>query len=208
MSIILTPGQAGDNPHLLPLLDQIRVGRDGPGRPRQRPDRVLADKAYSHPSTRAALRERGIAFTSPEKRPTRSPAAPRKAPAADARPRSTRAFTSTATSSSGVSTGSSRSATWPPATPMRRLLPIRDHHRRDRVMAAHRLTGHGLDRHVFAGAYRRGRRPAYLSTLGASSRPRLQSSVLTGEALTGPGLDDAAWSRSVVDGNGSSCHVM
>ncbi len=67
MSIILTPGQAGDNPQLLPLLDQVRVDRDGPGRPRKRPERVLADKAYSHPSTRAALRRRGIAFTSPEK---------------------------------------------------------------------------------------------------------------------------------------------
>ncbi len=66
MSILLTPGQAGDNPQLLPLLDQIAVGRDGPGRPRKRPRRVLADKAYSHPSTRAALRRRGIAFTSPE----------------------------------------------------------------------------------------------------------------------------------------------
>lgn len=67
MSIILTPGQAGDNPQLLPLLDQITVRRDGPGRPRKRPDRVLADKAYSHPSTRAALQARGIRFTSPEK---------------------------------------------------------------------------------------------------------------------------------------------
>ena len=67
MSVILTPGQAGDNPQLLPLLDQISVGRDGPGRPRKRPVRVLADKAYSHPSTRAALRTRRIGFTSPEK---------------------------------------------------------------------------------------------------------------------------------------------
>ncbi len=68
MSIICTPGQAGDNPQLLPLLDQVSVRRDGPGRPRSRPERVLADKAYSHPSTRAALRRRGIAFTSPERR--------------------------------------------------------------------------------------------------------------------------------------------
>ena len=67
MSVILTPGQAGDNPQLLPLLDQVAVGRDGPGRPRTRPERVLADKAYSHPSTRAALRARRIAFTSPER---------------------------------------------------------------------------------------------------------------------------------------------
>ena len=44
MSVILTPGQAGDNPQLLPLLDQVGVGRDGPGRPRKRPERVLADK--------------------------------------------------------------------------------------------------------------------------------------------------------------------
>lgn len=68
MSIIVTPGQAGDNPQLLPLLDQVAVRRRGPGRPRKRPDRVLADKAYSHPSTRAALRRRGIRFTSPERR--------------------------------------------------------------------------------------------------------------------------------------------
>ena len=67
MSVILTAGQAGDNPQLLPLLDQIAVGRNGPGRPRKRPQQVLADKAYSHPSTRAALRARGIGFTSPER---------------------------------------------------------------------------------------------------------------------------------------------
>jgi hypothetical protein len=67
MAIGLTAGQAGDNPQLLPLLDEISVARTGPGRPRRRPDRVVADKAYSHPSTRAALRARGIAFTSPER---------------------------------------------------------------------------------------------------------------------------------------------
>jgi transposase len=67
MSVILTGGHAGDNPQLLPLLESIRVRRDGPGRPRSRPEAVLADKAYSHPSTRSALRGRGIRFTSPEK---------------------------------------------------------------------------------------------------------------------------------------------
>jgi transposase len=67
MSIICTPGQAGDNPQLLPLIDQISVQRDGPGRPRKRPDRVLADKAYSHPGTRRALRQHRIRFTCPER---------------------------------------------------------------------------------------------------------------------------------------------
>lgn len=67
MRAILTPGQSGDNPQLVPLLDEIRVGRDGVGRPRSRPDVVIADKAYSHPSTRAALRARKIVFVSPER---------------------------------------------------------------------------------------------------------------------------------------------
>ena len=67
MSILVTPGQAGDNPQLLPLLDQVSVRPPGPGRARSRPRRVIADKAYSHPSTRCALRARGIAFTCPER---------------------------------------------------------------------------------------------------------------------------------------------
>lgn len=67
MSIVITPGQAGDNPQLLTLLDQVSVRRDGPGRPRKRPDRVIADKAYSHPSTRQALRARQVTFTCPER---------------------------------------------------------------------------------------------------------------------------------------------
>src|SRR5215203_5640996 len=60
-------GPSWGQSQLLPLLDPLAVGREGPGRPRKRPDRVLADKAYSHPSTRAALRARGIHFTSPER---------------------------------------------------------------------------------------------------------------------------------------------
>ena len=67
MSILITPGQAGDNPQLLPLLDQISVRPTWGGTPRRRPRRVIADKAYSHPSTRRALRRRGISFTSPER---------------------------------------------------------------------------------------------------------------------------------------------
>jgi transposase len=67
MRVILTPGQDGDNPQLLPLLGGLRVARPGPGRPRSRPGTVLADKAYSHPSTRRALRERRIRLVSPER---------------------------------------------------------------------------------------------------------------------------------------------
>lgn len=67
LAVVLTPGQAGDNPQLKPLLNKVRVPRPGPGRARCRPDRVLADKAYSHPSTRKLLARRGIPLTSPER---------------------------------------------------------------------------------------------------------------------------------------------
>jgi transposase len=68
MRTILTAGQAGDNPQLLPLLDASNVRRTGPGRPRPRPEEVRADKAYSHPSTRQALRAKRIRFTCPARR--------------------------------------------------------------------------------------------------------------------------------------------
>jgi transposase len=62
----VTTGQAGDSPQFEPVLDAIRVPRQGRGRPRCRPDRVLADKAYSSRANRAYLRRRGIAATIPQ----------------------------------------------------------------------------------------------------------------------------------------------
>jgi putative transposase len=63
--ILLTAGQAGDAPMMLPLLAALRVGR-ACGRPRTRPDRVLADKAYSSRAIRTHLRSRGITSVIPE----------------------------------------------------------------------------------------------------------------------------------------------
>ena len=68
LAVRLTGGHAGDNPVLLPLLDAIRVPTGRPGRPRKRPAHLVADKAYSHRSTRRALRRRGITHTIPERR--------------------------------------------------------------------------------------------------------------------------------------------
>ena len=67
LSIVVTAGQRGDSPQFAAVLDGIRVPRCGPGRPRTRPDRVLADKAYSARANRALLRCRGIQATIPEK---------------------------------------------------------------------------------------------------------------------------------------------
>jgi transposase len=67
LAIIVTAGQRGDSPQFIPVLGKIRVSRPGGGRPRTRPDRVLADKAYGSRANRAWLRARKIACTIPEK---------------------------------------------------------------------------------------------------------------------------------------------
>jgi transposase len=64
---ILTPGQHGDCPQFIPLLNQVRIARRGTGRPRTRPGRALADKAYSSAANRAYLRKRGIKAVIPVK---------------------------------------------------------------------------------------------------------------------------------------------
>ena len=67
LSLVLTGGQRGDSPQFIPVLAAIRVPRIGGGRPRTRPDRVLADKAYTSKSNRDHLRQRGITATIPSK---------------------------------------------------------------------------------------------------------------------------------------------
>ena len=67
LSVLITPGQCGDSPQFRAVLEAIAVPRPGRGRPRTRPDRVLADKAYGSRANRAYLRRRHIACTIPEK---------------------------------------------------------------------------------------------------------------------------------------------
>jgi len=66
LAFVLTPGQAADTSMLTHTLSQIRVAGTT-GRPRSRPDRVIADKGYPSKANRAWLRERGIAATVPER---------------------------------------------------------------------------------------------------------------------------------------------
>ncbi|MGW5097284.1 IS5 family transposase [Streptomyces nodosus] len=67
MSIVITAGQRGDSPQFETVLKKVRVPRLGPGRPRIRPDRVRADKAYASRKNRAYLRRRSIRCTIPDK---------------------------------------------------------------------------------------------------------------------------------------------
>jgi transposase len=65
LSVLITAGQRGDSPQFESVLEAIRVPRIGSGRPRRRPDRVRADKAYDSRRNRAYLRRRGIKATIP-----------------------------------------------------------------------------------------------------------------------------------------------
>lgn len=60
VTVQLTAGQAGDNPMLWPLLESHRSTT-------RVPFRLLADKAYTHNSTRHRLRAMKIKHTIPEK---------------------------------------------------------------------------------------------------------------------------------------------
>ncbi|MFJ1753322.1 IS5 family transposase [Kitasatospora sp. NPDC088134] len=68
LSIVLSTGNTADCTMLPAVLDAIRVPRVGAGRPRTRPDRVVADKAYSSRKIRSLLRRRRIRATIPERR--------------------------------------------------------------------------------------------------------------------------------------------
>ncbi|MFF0699965.1 IS5 family transposase [Streptomyces tendae] len=59
LAFVLTAGQAGDAPAFTDVMARLRVPRRR-GRPRTRPDVVLADKAYSSRAIREHLRKRGI----------------------------------------------------------------------------------------------------------------------------------------------------
>ncbi|AYY13420.1 IS5 family transposase [Actinobacteria bacterium YIM 96077] len=63
--VLLSAGQAGDSPMLIPLLQQLKIGRSV-GRPRTRPDVLCGDKAYSSRAIRAHLRDRRITAHIPE----------------------------------------------------------------------------------------------------------------------------------------------
>jgi transposase len=53
---------------LEPTLATIAVPRAGPGRPRQKPERVITDKAYDSDPLRARLARRGIELIAPHRR--------------------------------------------------------------------------------------------------------------------------------------------
>ncbi|MYT71827.1 MULTISPECIES: IS5 family transposase [unclassified Streptomyces] len=72
LALLITPGQWGDAPQLIPVMERVRVARLDGGRPRTRPDHLGGDKAYSSRRNRRYLRRRQIKHTIPEPRNQRA----------------------------------------------------------------------------------------------------------------------------------------
>ncbi|WP_202460733.1 IS5 family transposase [Streptomyces sp. SID1328] len=72
LAFLVTPGQWGDAPQFIPVIERIRVARLEGGRPRTRPDHLGGDKAYSSRRNRHYLRRRQIKHTIPEPRDQRA----------------------------------------------------------------------------------------------------------------------------------------
>ena len=66
ISWVASAGRRHDCLAFAAVMADIRIGRGHCRRPRTRPDRVMADKAYSTRKIRIALRSRGIKVTIPE----------------------------------------------------------------------------------------------------------------------------------------------
>jgi len=60
LAVSLTGGQRNDVTQLMPLVQAIPPVRGRRGRPRQRPDRVYADRGYDHDKYRKQVRVKGI----------------------------------------------------------------------------------------------------------------------------------------------------
>ncbi|WP_093878422.1 IS5 family transposase [Streptomyces sp. TLI_105] len=72
LAMLITPGQWGDSPQLIPVLERIRVKRPSGGHPRTRPGHLGGDKAYSSRRNRRYLRRRQIKHTIPEPKDQRA----------------------------------------------------------------------------------------------------------------------------------------
>ena len=67
LALVTSEGQRHDSIAFETVLGLVRIDRLGPGRPRTRPDWVLADKAYSSKAIRDHLAGRGIKVAIPIK---------------------------------------------------------------------------------------------------------------------------------------------
>jgi transposase len=60
LTVLISAANVHDSQLLVPLLDSLAPVRSARGRPRHRPTKLHADKAYDIPALRAEIRRRGI----------------------------------------------------------------------------------------------------------------------------------------------------
>ena len=60
LAVTLTGGNRNDVTQLIPLVDAVPPVRGRRGRPRHKPDIIVADRGYDHDKYRTLLRQRGI----------------------------------------------------------------------------------------------------------------------------------------------------
>jgi transposase len=60
LAFALTGSNRNDVTQLIPLVDAVPAVRGSVGRPRRRPDCLIADRGYDHDKYRRLLRDRGI----------------------------------------------------------------------------------------------------------------------------------------------------
>ncbi len=125
LALRASAGQAGDAPAFDVVMAGIRVPRSGLGRPRTRPDAVLADRAYSSRAIRGHLRRRGIRAVIPQP-PTRSVTDCGEVAPVATLPDSTPRHINSAMPLNGASTGSSSGVVWP-CEPTSSPSPTRPH---------------------------------------------------------------------------------
>jgi transposase len=68
LAVVVTGGQRNDGAMLAQVLADIRVPRQGSGRPRTTPDALVADRAYTSGVNRTMLAGRGIKAVIPQKK--------------------------------------------------------------------------------------------------------------------------------------------
>lgn len=68
MGSTLAPASPAEVKLVDQTLETIKVSRKGPGRPKKRPERLIADKAYDSDPLRQDLKKRGIDLIAPHRR--------------------------------------------------------------------------------------------------------------------------------------------
>jgi transposase len=73
LGVHLSPANLAESQLADTTLDQVAVPRRGPGRPRKKPERIVADKGYDSRGLHLRMKRKGILFIAPHLRNRKNP---------------------------------------------------------------------------------------------------------------------------------------